>query len=242
MRLALSSAAAPDATFRELLDACVRRGLGALELESGHGHDLEPRRATPGRAAAARAEAAAAGVHLAGLRMTGADLELESGRLAEFALALGAPLLVPVGGLGGAPGGLATGLVRVVLPSGPAGLRALDTLDQGLRPAARQPLAWDAAPGDGDVSDTAAELLARVGPRLRHIRLYGGGPEAAAQEGRGVGALLARLALTGFDGSLALAPSSLRYRVAWSAWLGRRGGWGCGSRTEDRQLVSLEVS
>ncbi|MFW6331581.1 MAG: hypothetical protein ACOC3J_07650 [Gemmatimonadota bacterium] len=28
-------------------------------------------------------------------------------------------------------------------------------------------------------------------------------------------------------------------RVIWDAWLGRRGGWGCGSKVEDRTLVSL---
>lgn len=42
MRLALSSAAAPDLALEELLDACVRRGLAALEPEAGHAHGIAP--------------------------------------------------------------------------------------------------------------------------------------------------------------------------------------------------------
>ena len=38
---------------------------------------------------------------------------------------------------------------------------------------------------------------------------------------------------------LILAPSSTRYRVAWETWLGRRGGWGCGSSGE-RSLTALQ--
>lgn len=241
MRLGLSSAAAPDATFQELLSVCQARGLGCLELGAGHAHGVEPGSARPDQAGAERAEAERAGIHLAGVRLAAADLEADPGDLAAFALSLGAPLLVPAGELGRAPRGLTTGLVRVVLPPGRAALAALDALDDDVRPASRLPLAWDADPAAGDVSVVAGEILARAGRRLRHLRLYGGGPEAAAQEGQGVGALLARLALSGFDGSLALAPSSARYRVVWSAWLGRRGGWGCGSKAEDRNLVTLET-
>lgn len=38
-------------------------------------------------------------------------------------------------------------------------------------------------------------------------------PEGSAQEGLGVGSLMARLAVAGFGGTVALAPSSERYRV-----------------------------
>ena len=40
-------------------------------------------------------------------------------------------------------------------------------------------------------------------------------------EGRGVGELMARLALSGFGGMVILAPSSPRFHVAWATWLGR---------------------
>jgi hypothetical protein len=101
------------------------------------------------------------------------------------------------------------------------------------------PMAWDADVTAGGVGTAAARLLARLGGRLRHIRLLGGGPEAAAQEGKGVGELMGRLAIAGYSGSVILSPSSTRYRLAWQNWLGRRGGWGCGSRQEAASLVCL---
>jgi hypothetical protein len=86
--------------------------------------------------------------------------------------------------------------------------------------------------------DSTVERVAEALPRLlenpgllSYIRLEGGGPESAMQEGRGIGDLMRRLALAGYSGPLILTPSSPRYRVAWSTWLGRRGGWGCGSST-----------
>jgi hypothetical protein len=76
---------------------------------------------------------------------------------------------------------------------------------------------------------------------LRYIRFIGGGPEAALQEGRGIGTLMGRLALAGYNGAVILAPSATRYRVAWESWLGRRGGWGCGSKSAAAELVHLPV-
>ena len=52
--------------------------------------------------------------------------------------------------------------------------------------------------------------------------------------------MMRELALAGYGGSLALAPSDQRYRVVWNAWLGRRGGWGCGSKAGAH--ASLPVS
>jgi hypothetical protein len=248
MRLALSSAAAPGASFDELLEACAQRGLSALELESGHG-DVLPAGLSLRNAAAARARAAAAGIHIAGLRLRSLDAEPgdpgfhdDLGALIPLALALDTPLLVPADRVVAAQRILGTTPAMAVLPAGPAALSALDALNASGQLASRLPLAWDADPGAGDVSAGAVELLAAVGPRLRHLRLHGGGPEASLQEGRGVGALMARLALAGFAGTIALAPSSPRYRVIWSAWLGRRGGWGCGSKADARELVNLETS
>jgi hypothetical protein len=59
----------------------------------------------------------------------------------------------------------------------------------------------------------------------------------------GVGAMMRRLAVEGYAGTLVLAPSTARFRVAWRKWLGRRGGWGCGSSTgEDLPMVHLAGS
>ncbi len=97
-------------------------------------------------------------------------------------------------------------------------------------------LAWDLTPGRPGTGTTvdAARVLELCGGLLRHIRLLGGGPEAAAQEGLGIGELSVRLTLSGYPGALALAPSTPRFLTAWGFWLERR-GWGCGSKAEPVQ-------
>jgi hypothetical protein len=247
MRIGLSSAAAPDASLDELFDACTRRGLPALELEAGHGHGLDVGDPVAANAVEAGVRAAASGVLLSGYRVAhgdGVDPDVRGSDvegMTSFALRLGTPLIMPVD--------LALSLTRsqvadgvhllVALPPGAAAAATLDRLDAAGPVGAAMSVAWDVDPANSDVSLLAPEIMARAGWRLRHIRLLGGGPEGAAQEGRGVGSLMARLALAGFGGTVALAPSSDRYRVVWGAWLGRRGGWGCGSVAEERSLVSL---
>ena len=252
MRLALSSAAAPTASLQELLDACVRRGLPALELEEGHGHGLDVGMARHEATAEARARAASQGVEIAGFRLaTPLPLLADVTGLAAFARALGAPLLVPLAG--GPPAGAAGAagdewtdvpetarrLVARLAAAGAPVRAVLPTIGATAADLPTLPLAWDADPSVTELSAPARVVLEDAGDRLVHIRLMGGGPEATEQEGRGVGALMARLALAGYEGTVALAPSSPRYRVIWDAWLGRRGGWGCGSHAEDRSLVSL---
>lgn len=246
MRLGLSSAAAPDAALDDLLLACQRRGITALVLEELHGHGLDPTAGATDAAFDARRLAADAGIALAGFRLaswTVPSAGREASAIAEFARALGSPAIVPAYGDVPRAAALAASLERagagscLALPTTGA-VTHLDVLDA--RPEWRGlSLAWDADPGVAHLSDLAAGLLSRAGSRLRHVRLLGGGPEATAQEGQGIGALMARLALVGFSGTLALAPSSPRYRVVWDAWLGRRGGWGCGGASEDRELVRL---
>lgn len=258
MRIALGSAAAPSASLGDLLLAAAGRGLAAVELEEGHGHGLDPGLTGCQDAADAAARTARAGLTIAGFRTAmpppdpaGAGLQA----LVRFAGSLDAPLLIPVSRPGPGRSGSTTGesvsegavellsaLRRTgspgvgVLPAGWAALDALDLLDSAV-PGVR--LAWDADPAAGELDSVGHALLERAGARLSHVRLYGGGPEATEQEGRGVGSFMARLAISGYGGTLALVPSSARYRVIWDAWLGRRGGWGCGSASQDRSLVSL---
>src|SRR5690606_7561036 len=104
------------------------------------------------------------------------------------------------------------------------------------------PFAWDVDASARDVTADAILVLRDSSIVPACIRLIGGGPEAAMLEGHGIGNLMGRLALAGFDGAVVLAPSADRYRVAWSTWLGRRGGWGCGSKAEDRDLVRLATA
>lgn len=90
MRLGLSSTAAPDAHLDELLEACARRGLRALELRDGDEHGVSDRPHGIG-GAAARERAHAAGVVISGFRSEDADGDL---RLVPLATAAGAPILV----------------------------------------------------------------------------------------------------------------------------------------------------
>lgn len=248
MRLSLSSGAAPDAEIDGLLEACRRRGFAGVELEAGHAHGLTG--ADPAAARRVRARLAEGGVDVVGFR-TPASLSGDVAVLAAFGQALEAPVvLVPAGESVDAflealeaAGALAAGGARalVSLDGVSAETSCVADLVGRLDGAALDVgVAWEVDPERGQESSrTAHQLVERLGRSLRLIRLRGGGPETQRQEGLGVGALMGTLALSGYDGPLVLAPTSPRYRVAWSAWLGRRGGWGCGSRTADPELVRL---
>jgi sugar phosphate isomerase/epimerase len=237
MRLGLSSAAAPDADLSELLLACARRGLAALELRDGDAHGVtgEPDGLD---GAQARRMAREAGVELVGFRSGGT---VSDERLGTLAAEADTPVLVD-GADDVAPRirratSLRTAGARVCVVV--AGDTPADVIEDMV--AAGFPVAWDADAVAGGLGAAGQRILQAAGDALRHIRLIGGGPEVAMHEGRGVGALMGRLALAGYAGSLVLAPGSSRYRVAWERWLGRRGGWGCGSKTADPTLVSFDT-
>lgn len=240
MQLGVSSRAAPDLALDALLEGCRRRGLAALELAAGDAHGVAPGMADEA-IAAVRRRAAEVGVRIAGYRADGWPAA-EADALARLAAALGAPLIVPI------PQDVsAAGLEPLARHCAERGADLL--LAHASDPAAATAAAQLAAALPGDVGlaceldpgrDGSAGALRAAGGRLRYLRLRGGGPEAARQEGQGVGALMARLALARYAGPLVLLPSTAQYRVAWGAWLGRRGGWGCGSKVADAALVSLD--
>jgi hypothetical protein len=95
----------------------------------------------------------------------------------------------------------------------------------------------DASRGNVDVA--AARLFAEQ-PQIQHITLRGGGPEAAQFAGRGIGQLMARLALMNYQGVLTLAPSSKAVLPVWHTWLDHGRSWGCGSKTSDPSLFQLK--
>ena len=237
MIVGLSSAAAPDASLDELLEACARRGLPAVELRPGDAHGVHSAEGTAAGLVASRA-AALAGVTISGYRVFDAD---EEASLVSFGRALGAPFIVSLPRAMSARLDAAERLavagadVLIAIGSEDTEYEARLAVSRGLR------LAWDADPGRESLGDRAASLLDVAGPALRSILMLGGGPETVLHEGRGVGELMARLALAGYDGTFMLAPSSPRFRVAWEKWLGRRGGWGCGSKASDPSLVQLDT-
>lgn len=236
MKLALASAAAPDAPLGDLLAACRRRGFAALELEEGHKHGVA-RELGALEAFAATELVTTTGFELVGLRLHGPIRE-GAVRLLRLQEALAAPLIID------ASRPEAPDVAALLAREGPRRvmLSTRDPLEllESLPPSVG--LAWDVAPAEGSGEDEASAhrtVVERTGRRLRHVRLLGGGPESALHEGRGIGTLMGTLALSGFPGTLAVAPSSTRYRVAWDAWLGRRGGWGCGGAHEAPELVHI---
>ena len=237
MRIGLSSAAAPAASFDELLALCQRRGFAALELREQDAHGVERDRAFE---AARFADAAgAAGVTITGFRPSAGDgSEL---RLARLGMALDTTILIrPEPDMRHAierAGALRSVGARVGIVLG--GDEAEE--DLALLSLSTFEIAWDADPAHDGLGARAVRVLDRFATRLRHVQMIGGGPEATLHEGRGVGEVMTRLALTGYDGAVLLAPSAARFRVAWDAWLGRRGGWGCGSKSSDATLVNLDT-
>jgi sugar phosphate isomerase/epimerase len=238
MRLGLSSAAAADASFGDLAAACALRGLSDIELRAGDGHGIDAGAGAAAAVSAVLAAAAATGVRIAGYRSD--DAAAEPAQLARLSEALGSCILVADEGeitdrIARAGRIRKHGGRSLVLARGPAG----DWRDAIA--GAGADYGWEIDAGRTDLAADADIVLREEGPAVRYIRFSGGGPEASLQEGRGIGTLMGRLALAGYTGPIILAPSSTRYRVAWASWLGRRGGWGCGSRAADPELVHLSA-
>lgn len=229
MRLGLSSAAAVDADVDSLLAACARRGLAVLELRDEDAHGVSD----AASAAAAAVLAADFGVAIGSFRVAGA---MTTAKVADVCAKLEAPALIAHGSLeeriATARGLGDSGVGALVEVSGAAEswLAAIAGADTDV--------AWQIDEAVSDMAGDLQQAMRAIPDRLRYVRLLGGGPEAAMADGRGIGALMGQLALGRFGGPLVVAPSSPRYRVAWENWLGRRGGWGCGSKAE-RDVVQL---
>jgi hypothetical protein len=233
MRLALSSAAAPGASLPDLLSACVRRGLSALELTGADAIRWEEELIRV--AATDRDGARRSGVEICSIFLEAPDVT-ETEPAVRLAARLEVPLVIPaepcvLSSLSG------TGVELIVTHGAdPEEVASLPhrLLAYGLHDAR---LAWEVRPGKDDPASYEATIRAD-GRLLRYVRLHGGGPEAELQTGTGVGALMASLAIARYRGSLVITPSSSRYLYAWREWLGRGRGWGCGSKRSDHFLVS----
>lgn len=217
MQLGLSSEAAADAPVAELVTACVRRGLSALELVLGH--DIGPDEVLAADQAAHDID-----VWLSGIVMDGCP---DARALAALSRAADAPIIVR----GDADLEIRIACAHSIIEEGGTALPLVSgPPDSWLSriTAAGLDFAWQV---DDTCSDPAAAAERILQNRmLAYVRLAGGGPEVSMQDERGIGALMRVLALNGYTGPLVITPSSQRYRVAWAAWLGRRGGWGCGSK------------
>lgn len=213
MIVALSTDAAPRASLDELVDGCRRRGLSALHVVAGHAHGL-PERSTDAELVELHAQLGAADVKLASYEVRCAEtaaLDTALRICAPFQATLVLPHDVP----------------ELLAQWQPACERAGVVIVHAL----------DINAADGNVAAAAAARL--LGGAPQHITLRGGGPEAAQHEGRGVGTLMAQLALRGYQGVLALAPSHTAVLPVWRAWLQHGKHWGCGSKRADAALVQL---
>jgi hypothetical protein len=232
MRLGLSSAAAPDAGLADLAAACMRRGLVALELVEDHGHGIS---ATDVERLADHRKAAIGIYPIEIVGYVTAATTVGHSALAALSMALDAPMVIATSGI---LSRLGTAL-EIVSRGGTAVVRLFD--DEPMRysgdcASAAVPVEWDVNPAVRPVHMDVLDEMERHEVDVRSVHIRGGGPESETYEGRGVDKLLQRLALESWSGTLILAPGSTRYGVAWQNWLGRRGGWGCGSAGESSRV------
>lgn len=227
MRLLLSSDALPHASVEALREAATRRALAGLELAldagQGHGADATPRAARHGLDLGCFAEAPADAA-IAWLLLPDDAAFALRGIWAAMAGRIGAGVLVRQ------PTPERLGAVPTALVHG-TDLEAAQLAARWAEAHGAQ-TAWQIRPADFD-ADRWAAVLDATGPRLAHVRLLGAGPEAEAGDGaEGTGWLFGQLALRGYAGTIALAPSSPDALPAWERWLRRGRGWGCATAAE----------
>lgn len=94
---------------------------------------------------------------------------------------------------------------------------------------------WEVKLG-ADNESQFEDVLNATAPTLSHVRVRGAGPEAGVESpsGPGMGALLKNLALRGYSGTVALAPSARATEGAWREWLLDGRGWGCNTAAKKR--------
>lgn len=227
MRTALSSAIAPRASLDDLLAGLTRHGLDALELRIGDAHGVDSATST---LAEMRRHLLNSNVGVVGFldekgeapdRVGGLVHAFDSRWLLSSELPLAKRMEI------------ADHAAKESIPVGVI-VRGVDAAAQieEIRQSGHSVI-WEAHPGDAPLGGLVDGVMKASGDALIGVRLCGGGPESQLHEGRGIGTVMARLAISGFNGFLTLTPSDRRFHVMWETWLGRRGGWGCGSKASD---------
>lgn len=227
MQLILSSAALPDGGLDDLRRAARRRELNGLELllGAGHGHEVE-----------------------ASCELGGEESDVRDGRgepPVQWILIEQTPSVVDVLYWSRRAHLLDAGLLlRNAVPESPLGV-PVALLHSTDRAAAQRAAAWaeihDAHTCwevvlDRCDPDQIADVLEVTAPRLAHVRLLGAGPEAqnSAPGTTGTGAVFRELALQGYSGTVALAPSEGGSLEDWHRWLFDERGWGCNTAAEKK--------
>lgn len=229
MTILLSSDALPRAGFDELREAVQRRALGGLELTVGAG---QAHGVNPSLCPILQNEHLSCVPGEAGVRWIQPSAECSLPMLVVWA---------------GAASQIGAGLLlRRPEPDVPGTTAYIHGTDSDeAREAARWAASratftsWEVAPSNYD-PDLLDEVLAITFPYLAHVRLLGGGPEP--EEGV-AGEVMMRLALKGYTGTIALAPSSPKYEEDWARWLLKKRGWGCGTAADKaarRESIQVE--
>ncbi|HET6567524.1 MAG TPA: hypothetical protein VFG50_06130 [Rhodothermales bacterium] len=216
MRLCLSSDAYPAGGLPELSQAARRRALDGLELRigAGHRHGVDETLSAitqPGDYAPVTWFLLPKDVSLV-TRLIWAG--------AAYSLGAGLVLQEPVVDL---PTG-----VKVALQHGNDPAEAQRAATWAKRHRAFT--CWQVEPVL-DANEIQA-VLSASGTALAHVRLPGSGPEADLTASPVTGILMGRLALAGYDGTIALAPSPGADPEMWRRWLFETRGWGCGTAAE----------
>jgi len=231
MSLVLSSAAAPERALPALDQAARARGLDGLEWVLEAEQPLE----------AFAVGVQTSGARVAALRAEALPQHLDA--LAHLAATLGVPVSAPAAALpSGALAAAASAFERaggtLLLGEG-AALEPMAALAQALR-AAGTPrsvgVALELRPSTESLREASAALFA-CRPFLGLVRLHGGGPEQRAQDGLGVGGVLADLAACDFAGPTVLTPSGPAALPQWRSWLDSKRSAGCGSAHPPRALA-----
>lgn len=229
MQFTLSSTALPEASIETLRHAAQWRDLAALELVLGVGHPQ--RLADPGDVFLTDAG--------------GGPTPAKGDPPVQWLLLQGTPSVTAVLYRSRQASLLDAGLLlQNAIPESPLGL-PLGLVHGTDRKAAQKAAAW-ARMHDAKTCWTVelghrdpeqfADVLEVTAPTLAHVRLLGAGPEtqSAAPGTAGTGAVLKELALHGYSGSVALAPSADGSTAAWREWLFERRGWGCGTAAQKK--------
>jgi hypothetical protein len=239
MQTGVSSAAVPGASLAELLTGVTRHGLSVIELRAGDAHGVSAALTSRSGAVAEVVNVMRASpVTISSYRDNGDE---DVRQLAVLARELGALIVID------GPAPLTERLSRAQeLARDGAGVavvvRGARAADDALEiTRAGHGVAWDASPSDENLGAQAAAVLDACGDALRRVRVAGAGPESSLHEGRGIGALMSRLALAGYAGTVIVAPSSPIYHQLWKQWLGPRDGAGRSSHSSNSSLVNLEL-
>ncbi len=223
MRLCLSSDTLPAGSLTELTQAARRRALAGLELriDAGHRHGLDETLCTIRQQANIDC---LPGDHMPiSWLLLPRDVSLVVLLIwAGVADSLGAGLILqsPVSD---PPAG-----VKLALLHGDDPTEAIQAAAWANRHNAFT--CWEVE-SDMDPNSIQA-VLSQTKVTLAHIRLLGSGPEAGQSTSPTTGMLMGRLALSGYDGTISLAPSRGADPDLWRRWLFETRGWGCGTAAQ----------